>query len=191
MSTTPPGWYPDPSGQHGTRWWDGGQWTQHVDGPTAQTGRPRIPDHVPTDTVFVWILALLPLIALPISLLYTPEFRYTTLEPGGVRTVDPSSIYTPAYFLLQLFSVLLFAGEVVLAFFDHRELRRRGVVRPFSWGWAFLLSPVLYLIGRYVVVRKVAPGRPMWPLWVGIAVAVLGIVLGIVRAVTTFQQVFS
>ncbi len=191
MSTTPPGWYPDPSGQHGTRWWDGGQWTQHVDGPVQPTGRPRLADHVPTDTVFVWILALLPLVALPISLLYHPEFRYQTIQPGGVRSVDPLSIYTPGYFLLQAFSILLYAAEVVLAFFDHRALQRRGVVRPFSWGWAFLLAPILYLIGRYVVVRKVAPGRPMWPLWVGIAVAVISVATGIVRAVVSVQQVLA
>jgi hypothetical protein len=29
--TPPPaGWYPDPSGEHGNRWWDGRQWTGHV-----------------------------------------------------------------------------------------------------------------------------------------------------------------
>ena len=26
----PPGWYPDPVGQRGTRWWDGQGWTEHV-----------------------------------------------------------------------------------------------------------------------------------------------------------------
>jgi hypothetical protein len=26
----PPGWYPDPSQQHGSRYWNGGQWTEHV-----------------------------------------------------------------------------------------------------------------------------------------------------------------
>lgn len=38
-SSTPPhlppaGWYPDPEGT-GQRWWDGGQWTQHVNPPTV------------------------------------------------------------------------------------------------------------------------------------------------------------
>ena len=27
---TPEGWYPDPSGDHELRWWDGAQWTQNV-----------------------------------------------------------------------------------------------------------------------------------------------------------------
>jgi hypothetical protein len=29
-SATPAGWYPDPSGQFGTRFWDGGAWTEQV-----------------------------------------------------------------------------------------------------------------------------------------------------------------
>lgn len=33
--TVPPGWYPDPSGQQGSRWWDGTQWTDHT-----QAGSP-------------------------------------------------------------------------------------------------------------------------------------------------------
>ena len=29
-ASAPPGWYPDPSGQIGWRWWTGDQWTEHV-----------------------------------------------------------------------------------------------------------------------------------------------------------------
>jgi uncharacterized protein YxjI len=44
-----PGWYPDPSGRHESRWWDGRQWTEHV----ASHGRqgvdpPAGVGHVPT-----------------------------------------------------------------------------------------------------------------------------------------------
>ncbi|WP_256788897.1 phospholipid scramblase-related protein [Frankia sp. AvcI1] len=36
--TIPPGWYADPSGQHGSRWWDGSQWTEHTQPPPGQGG---------------------------------------------------------------------------------------------------------------------------------------------------------
>ena len=32
-SPAPPGWYPDPSGVHHWRWWDGYRWTGHASGP--------------------------------------------------------------------------------------------------------------------------------------------------------------
>jgi hypothetical protein len=38
MTTPPPGWYPDVTGQ--PRWWDGTQWTEHVP-PAQQTGFAR------------------------------------------------------------------------------------------------------------------------------------------------------
>ncbi|MFJ3383425.1 MULTISPECIES: DUF2510 domain-containing protein [unclassified Curtobacterium] len=182
-STTPPGWYPDPSGRHGTRWWDGAGWTQHVGPPTPQMPRPRIPDGVRTDTVFVWVMALLPLVSLPLLFVYQPHFQVQVVRPGQMQQYDPGSIYTGAYFLVQGVGLLVYAAAVLLAYFDHRELQRRGVVRPFPWPWAFL-SGIVYVIGRYVVVRKVAPGRSMWPLWTYAALTVVGVVLGIIRVVT-------
>ncbi len=47
MSTRPQEWFPDPSGRHELRWWDGTQWTDHVsdDGETAndEPGEPLYP----------------------------------------------------------------------------------------------------------------------------------------------------
>ncbi|WP_018637019.1 phospholipid scramblase-related protein [Parafrankia elaeagni] len=42
--STPPGWYDDPSGAPGSRWWDGNQWTDHTQPgsppPPPQHGQP-------------------------------------------------------------------------------------------------------------------------------------------------------
>lgn len=34
------GWYADPSGGGGQRYWDGAQWTDHVTGPQVQAAQP-------------------------------------------------------------------------------------------------------------------------------------------------------
>jgi hypothetical protein len=40
----PPGWHPDPSGQHSLRYWDGTQWTDHTqDGPPQQQLPAQMP----------------------------------------------------------------------------------------------------------------------------------------------------
>lgn len=41
MSTPPPaGWYNDPAGSDGKRWWDGERWTDKVDTPVARPAAP-------------------------------------------------------------------------------------------------------------------------------------------------------
>jgi hypothetical protein len=40
VRTSPAGWYANPDGTAGVRYWDGVGWTQHVQGPTGATAPP-------------------------------------------------------------------------------------------------------------------------------------------------------
>ena len=60
---------------------------------------------------------------------------------------------------------------------DARALRRRGIERPFGWGWAvlvFVATLGVYIVGRTVVVRR-RTGRGWAPLWGWLAALVFGL----------------
>ena len=40
MTSHPAGWYPDPRGEAAQRYWDGSEWTEHVDGSPASAIPP-------------------------------------------------------------------------------------------------------------------------------------------------------
>jgi Domain of unknown function (DUF4328)/Protein of unknown function (DUF2510) len=46
-NTVGPGWYPDPSGAHAWRWWDGQRWTEHASTPD----QPPMPVQPPIQAV--------------------------------------------------------------------------------------------------------------------------------------------
>lgn len=58
-SEVPPGWYPDPSGQPGYRWWDGYAWTEAVTGAvgpaTAEVGPVADDNPGPFEAVGPWL----------------------------------------------------------------------------------------------------------------------------------------
>jgi hypothetical protein len=183
-----PGWYPDPAGNQGQRYWDGRAWTEHVSAGTWAGGisQPALPEGARVNTVFIWLYVLLPLVSLVVSLLQNPvgqaqEAMRRALEHPGVATPP---VANPAALIAQLLGLVLFAAGVLLAYFDWAALKRIGVVRPFHWAFAFIPAPV-YIIGRTVVLhRRVRRGYA--PLWVYIALTVLGIVVGIVEVAQVF-----
>ncbi len=44
MGLAPPGWYPDPSGPPGQRYWDGSNWTEHRVAAPPPPPAPPAPD---------------------------------------------------------------------------------------------------------------------------------------------------
>ncbi|MDQ0680423.1 hypothetical protein QFZ30_003805 [Arthrobacter pascens] len=206
--TPSPGWYPDPAGTGRLRWWDGAVWTDQFSAPYApayapgQQGpgpyapasytpeRPRISSETPVYNPMIWIITLLPLLSVVLLLLWNPEFRLITIGSRNRTTIDPASIFTPAYFLLVFSGFATYAVSVLLAYFDSERLKRDGVVRPFHWAWSFL-SGTVYVVGRSVIVRKVAPDRGLVPVWVLIGVIVLSIVVSTIKMSATMASMIS
>ncbi|MDN4642015.1 DUF2510 domain-containing protein [Agreia sp. PsM10] len=179
--TQPAGWYPDPSGGQGTRWWDGQQWTQHVSDPALQvyaSNEPRRVDpSTPLYTPWIWLIVLLPLLSI-VELLFWDMDAYMASSISATR--DPLAQYSdPGYLLIQGSSWLFYAVTVLFAFLDRRVLLQRGFDRPFHWAWTFLGSTV-YIIGRSVIVRR-RSGRGLLPIWVTIGVFVVSLVVAIVK----------
>ncbi|HJV98473.1 MAG TPA: DUF2510 domain-containing protein [Arthrobacter sp.] len=192
-SAVPPGWYPDPAGTGRFRWWDGSTWTDQFSTPQVPgtyggqapgtygsapyaPQRPLISSGTPVYNPLIWIMTLMPLLTILVLLFWNPNFRVIYIGSEQNPTVDPSSIFTPAYFLLIFSGFLTYAATVLLAYFDSERLKRDGVVRPFHWAWSFL-SGAVYVIGRSVIVGKVAPGRGLAPIWVLIGVVFLSFVV--------------
>lgn len=175
-NAAPPGWYPDPWRQAPQRFWDGWQWTPQLSagGPSLRT---RLAEGAPIYGPAIWALALSPLVGAVlvwfIRIDWSSFFAFVNAseQSGGSASVplpNPLSMFGPGYWVAQLLSVLLTATLVVLACRDHRDLVRLGVVRPFHWAWSFL-NPMVYVIGRGVIVRKVAAPRGLAPTWTAVA----------------------
>jgi hypothetical protein len=194
-NATPPGWYPDPWKQAAQRFWDGAQWTHRVAGGGAPVERPRLRDDAPIYGPLIWIQALLPLLGgvivwfIHIDYAQLSDFLQRTSDYAGTGPapqLNPFAVFGPGYWVTLAFSPLFYAAQVVLAYFDQRRLERIGVVRPFHWAWTFL-NGIVYVIGRSVIVRRVASPRGLAPVWVLIACYVVAMISSIVW-VTSFMS---
>jgi hypothetical protein len=191
QGTPAPGWYADPTGQAGVRWWDGSQWTSysapHPGAAVTAAARPALPASTPVYTPYIWLIVFLPVLSSLTLFLYRPSFRLT--EIGGVQTIDPTSMFTPGYVALLLLGMVVYALSIVFAALDHRALARAGVVRPFHWAFAFL--GVVYTIGRSVIVHQVARPRGLAPVWATIGVILFQIVISFVWSALVTAQLTS
>ncbi len=147
---------------------------------TAPPARPLLAPGTSTSTPWIWVIVLLPMVGLSSIWLLDPIRLMPA--PGDLDSVEvmPFRIWAdPMMLLIVGVSYLTSAVTIVAAFLDFRALERIGVVRPFHWAWAFTtlaVGPLVYLIGRTVIVGKVTPGRGGAPLWAAIAVTVLGMI---------------
>ncbi|HEY4225733.1 MAG TPA: DUF2510 domain-containing protein [Pseudolysinimonas sp.] len=189
----PPGWYADTTVPGQLRWWNGTEWTEHVSAPysTAPQARQTLPPGRPIYSVFIWLIVLLPLASIGFLFAWQPDFSSLSslsTDPTAAATAPLTSLFTPGYFLIVLGGLVIYGLNAVFAWRDVVWLRKQGVERPFAWPWIFLYSPV-YVIGRSVIVRRVAAPRGLAPIWVYIAVIVVGFIASIAWTALLLSQI--
>ena len=212
-ATAPAGWYPVAAGSPQQRWWDGTQWTEHIHDPrTAATqaaaARPatiqpttpaepplRAAQGVGSGTVWFWLIA----VGVPVLTILDliPTSIYLSQVIGG-DTSDPTAIaantFNGSYLLVFLAGWFIYAVCIVFALLDWRELKARGVPRPFHWAWSFFVLvvgwPAVYMIGRTVVVKR-RTGAGLAPLWVFIGLQVVAFIVTLVVVVTALVQLIT
>jgi hypothetical protein len=191
-----PGWYPDASGAQ--RWWDGRGWTEHVAAPAPATAqayeRPQLAEGTKVDTVWIWIVALGMLINL-IPLFFFDFGAYmrsiVALETDPTAGVGSAMVNLLGFYALSWGLGLLTYGLTVFsAFRDYKHLVVVGAVRPFHWAFAFIPYPLVYLIGRHVVLRKMTRTSGA-PLWTHVALLVLLFIGSLVWAMVIFAQIMN
>ena len=184
----PAGWYPDPAGGPGRRWWNGTGWTEKLELPYgsapagASVGAARTaPPGTAPDTVWIWLVALLPLASL--LTIFTIDIdaiiAQAVANSSGEFMALPAS--SPGEILSNVVSFAVWGLSALFAFLDWRELKQRQVDVPFHFAWA-ILGSLVYVIGRSVIIRR-RVGSGLAPMWAGIAVAVAGLVIGVVFVV--------
>ena len=88
-SSPPAGWYPDPAEPSVIRWWDGAQWTHHLQpAPHAADPVPAGPPWLTTRNVSIALLAMLALLAVGFVLI-----SGTSDDPSAATVADDA---TPA-----------------------------------------------------------------------------------------------
>jgi Protein of unknown function (DUF2510) len=194
LHAAPAGWYPEPSGTEGQRWWDGMRWTEYATplsppryAPYGSPTEARVREGTPVDTVWIWLIVALPLVSLlPFFLI---DFEGYVLESMTDPTAQLRLYLDPMYLATVAIAWIAYGAGVWFAYLDVVALRKLGYARQFHWAWAFL-SLFVYVIGRSVVAKRQA-GRGSAPMWVAIALGVALMIGSIVWAIVIVMDVMS
>lgn len=131
--------------------------------------RPLLPPGARVDTVWIWLIVVVPWVLA--STIYLFDIR-TVLEALWVDDTTAALGHVGLHLaVLAGSSLTTIALALLFAFRDARALRCAGVVRPFPWGFA-AIAGIVYVIGRQVVLRKVTAASAA-PLVVSIVLYVL------------------
>jgi type II secretory pathway pseudopilin PulG len=138
-SSTPAGWYPDPWKQAGQRWYDGGDWTGHVDGPVEAAAAAPVAALAPTPS--------------PIQLHDEPSSGPSTMQPqlAAVPLAHPVASGTSGMAIAALTTGVIGVPivPIVLGIKGRREIRRSG--GALSGGWMAVAGIVLGTLQLLVI----------------------------------------
>jgi hypothetical protein len=194
----PPGWYADPAGGNGKRWWDGNRWTDNLREPEEPSSLTTIGNYLPTAGLDPSgeFRSTRPVQHAEAGTAYTRTSWWLASSPLWVAVpqvvvvaIIDSLVPLPVPILvisLAILNLLVLAALVGMAFADRAALWEGGNESAASPWWT-LLTPLAYLIARARHVRIYATGSWASVIWWIIAavfapgVAVLGYfaVLGI------------
>jgi hypothetical protein len=165
----PAGWYPDPAGGNGKRWWDGVRWTDNLQEPEEAPALPSFGTYVHAE-----FRPTVPLPTAEVGIAYTRASWWLAGSPLWI-VVPQAAIVEIFYSLappplsalvigLGLLNLLVWAILVRLAFADRAALLIGGNATVASPWWT-LLTPLAYLIVRAREVRLYATGGWASVLW--------------------------
>lgn len=161
------------------------------------TAAPR--RDIKTNTVWIWLMVFLPVLSLLGVVIFDWSSYFRDAFYAGVYSYDsgPASMAgtnaatTLIAVVSSVVSLVVSALTVLFAFLDWRQLRARGVDRPFHWAFSFFVlaigSGLVYIIGRGVILRR-RTGSGLAPIWASIAVHVAVIIAFIVWIIVLVSQ---
>lgn len=150
--------------------------------PTATSTNSPARRDIPTNTVWIWLVVALPLLSVVVLFLFdwttfVQESIYASAFPEQAPYAASSSLAVSAG--ASVFSFVIAALTVLFSFLDWRQLRARGIEKPFHWAFSFFVLVIssggVYIIGRAVILRR-QTGKGLGPVWGWIAVTVATIV---------------
>jgi len=153
----PAGWYPDPAGGGGQRWWDGTQWSEHVQPPAA----PAAPAEPAAAVAPVEPVAPAAPVAPTPEYPAAPAAPVAPAAPGyGAAAYGAVSGYgaAPSYNQYVQPRSVGFGEAVSRAFKNWKDYSSRSTLSEFWWFFLFefLVGIVLYIIAFVFIIGAAA-----------------------------------
>jgi len=165
-NTVGPGWYPDPSGHHAWRWWDGQRWTEHASTPA----QPLTPVPPPIQAVSPYqdfenehrsapwakraLLVYLAVVVIGAGIVwlieptlhtYYSQVRFRLEHPGTGNSFSQSSLPIWYRFTTPVMGLISMAGFVVFLVWQNRAASTAR-----SLGYPARRSPALGVGGWFI-----------------------------------------